>query len=535
MARRTIDYRQLSERAGKLAAGFSTGQKAVTVVALLALVIGGAAFMNWASKPSYQPLFSNLDPTDAAAITEKLTSSKVPYQLADGGHTILVPAGAVYQQRLNMSAQGLPQSDAGGYALLDKEGVTTSEFRQRIDYQRALEGELTRTIQALDGVQAASVHLVIPPDDLFSDSSHNPSASVLIKTQLGQTLPADQVQAVVHLVSSSVEGLDPGQVTVADAAGHVLAAPGQDGFGATVGDTQDRKTQEFDRSLGGKLQDMLGQVLGPGHAVVQVNAQLDFDQRDTTSESYVTGQKVPVLSETTAKEAFKGSATPAAGILGPNGGALTSTSGQGSSYDKQSATRDFGVGKVTEQVKAAPGQVRRLSVAVLLDAAAKGADPAAIQQAVAAAAGIDPKRGDTLQVSRMAFDTTAATQAAKDLARQQAQRTRSQLVNDAETGAVVLLAVVVLLLAVRSLRKAAPRREAIEVSLERADPAAAELEADATPEAALEAAAAARALAPPAMSEQRARVQDEVGGLIERQPDEVAQLLRSWLADRRAG
>jgi flagellar M-ring protein FliF len=534
MAKNVIDYRQLTERAGKLAAGFSTGQKVVTVVALLTLVIGGAAFMSWASKPSYQPLFSNLDATDAAAITEKLTSNKVPYQLTDGGHTILVPAASVYQQRLNMSAQGLPQSGTGGYALLDKEGVTTSEFRQRVDYQRALEGELTRTVQAIDGVQAASVHLVIPPDDLFSDSDRKPSASVLVKTQLGKTLSPDQVQAVLHLVSSSIEGLDPGQVTVADAGGHVLAAPGMNGFGATAGDTQDRKTQEFDQSLSGKLQDMLGQVLGPGHAVVQVNAQLDFDQRDTTSESYVGGAKVPVLSETSSKEAFKGSATPATGILGPNGGPLTSSGGQGSSYDKQSATRDYGVGKVTEQVKAAPGQVKRLSVAVLLDAAAKGADAATIQQAVAAAAGIDPKRGDTLQVSKVAFDDSAAKQAAKELAKQQAQRSQTQLVNDAKTGAVVLLAVAVLLLAIRSLRKAAPRREAIEVSLERAD-LAAELDARDAPAAALEAAAAARALAAPAMSERRARVQDEVGGLIEQQPDEVAQLLRSWLADRRSG
>ena len=129
-----------------------------------------------------------------------------------------------------MSAAGLPQGGAQGYALLDKQGITASEFRQRVDYQRALEGELARTITAIDGVEAAKVHLVIPEEDLFSDDERQPTASVLVKTKPGSTLDPGQVQAVVHLVSSSVEGLVPEQVTVADDQGTMLAAPGEDGL-----------------------------------------------------------------------------------------------------------------------------------------------------------------------------------------------------------------------------------------------------------------------------------------------------------------
>src|SRR5207248_11601182 len=138
---------------------------------------GGMFFSSWASKPTYTPLFSNLQPSDAAAVTQKLTSSKVPYKLADGGQTVMVPQNQVYQQRLNLSASGLPTGGTQGYSLLDKEGITTSEFTQRIDYQRALEGELSKTIGAIDGVSAASVHVVVPNNDVFSEDTSKPSRS----------------------------------------------------------------------------------------------------------------------------------------------------------------------------------------------------------------------------------------------------------------------------------------------------------------------------------------------------------------------
>jgi flagellar M-ring protein FliF len=157
---------------------------------------------------SYTPLFTNLDAADASQITDALTAKGVPYELADSGRTVTVPQSDVYQLRIDLSAQGLPGS-GGGYALLDNQGITTSEFRQRVDYQRALQGELEKTIAAMDGVQATSVHLVVPPQSVFADTSQPASASVLLRVTPGHTLSSSHVQAIVHLVASSVDASSP--------------------------------------------------------------------------------------------------------------------------------------------------------------------------------------------------------------------------------------------------------------------------------------------------------------------------------------
>ncbi len=154
-------------------------------------------------------LFNNLSGEDASAIVENLTAEGVTYELADGGATIMVPKDQVYDLRIQMSGQGLPANSDSGYALLDKQGITTSEFMQHVGYQRALEGELNKTIGSIDGVQAATVHLAIPQKDVFSDDAEKPTASVLIAAQGNTPLSNQQVQSVVHLVASSVDGLDP--------------------------------------------------------------------------------------------------------------------------------------------------------------------------------------------------------------------------------------------------------------------------------------------------------------------------------------
>src|SRR4051812_6036893 len=240
-----VNVDQIRRKATQAMSGFSTGQKVITGLAVVALIFGGMMFSSWASKPTYVPLFSNLQPSDASAITSKLTSSKVPFKLSDGGGTILVPQNQVYQQRLDLSASGLPTGGNQGYSLLDKQGITTSEFQQRVDYQRAMEGELAKTVGAIDGVAAATVHLVIPAQDVFAGDSSKPSASVLIQNVPGKSTSPGQVQAVVHLVSSSIEGLDPDSVTVADAKGNVLSAPGSGGL-AAAGDARGEQTKTYE-------------------------------------------------------------------------------------------------------------------------------------------------------------------------------------------------------------------------------------------------------------------------------------------------
>src|SRR3712207_6298167 len=244
-------------RLGSTFGSFTPGQKAVTLLGIVALAVGGVFFANWAFQPAAAPPFRNLSGQDASAMVEELSASGVPYELADGGATVLVPQDQVYDMRLKMSGQGLPAQADTGYALLDKQGITTSEFMQKVGYQRALEGELGKTIKSIEGVKAATVHLVIPQKDIFSDDEKHPTASVLVASQAGKELDNQQVQAIVHLVASSVEGLDPDQVTVAGADGTVLSTGDGKGLTGGAGDVRSQQTQQFETRMNTALQAML--------------------------------------------------------------------------------------------------------------------------------------------------------------------------------------------------------------------------------------------------------------------------------------
>src|SRR4051794_32299330 len=248
---------RLLRRVASTFGSFTTGQKAITIVGVAVLLAGGLLFASWASKPTFAPLFSNLSSTDASAIVDQLNSDGTAYQLSDGGKTILVAKDKVYDQRLKMSGKGLPAEADSGYSLLDKQGITTSEFMQQVGYQRALEGELAKTIKSIDRIQAATVHLVIPQKDVFSDDAKQPTASVLVTTQSGDQLDQGQVQAIVHLVASSVEGLDPKNVTVADSKGAVLST-GNGEAGSAEGDLRSQQTEQFQNRMNSALSQMLG-------------------------------------------------------------------------------------------------------------------------------------------------------------------------------------------------------------------------------------------------------------------------------------
>src|SRR5690348_17190528 len=192
------------------------GQKVVIGLLALGLVLGGVFFFRWITAPTYAPLFSNLASSDASAIVTELGNEGVQYQLQDGGSTILVPQTQVASTRLALSGKGLPASDQTGYALLDQQGITTSQFQQQVTYQRAVEGELAKTLEAIHGVNAAVVHIAMPKDTVFTDDQGKPTASVLLDLSAGTKLSGEQIQAVTNLVSSSIEGMTPTDVTVAD-------------------------------------------------------------------------------------------------------------------------------------------------------------------------------------------------------------------------------------------------------------------------------------------------------------------------------
>ena len=532
-----LDLDTVRSRAKTVYGGFTTGQKTVTILAVLGLVLGSMMFAKWASTPSLVPLFTDLTTEDAAGITEALTAQGVAYELADGGTSVLVPQTDVYDLRVSLSAEGLPAGDNKvGYALLDNQPMTTTDFAQRTNYQRALQDELAKTIESIDGVDQAVVHVVIPEEDLFSDDDKRPTASVLVKTGTDTTLNGQQVQAVVNLVASSVEGLVPTEVTLADDKGNVLSAPGEDGSAMVAGDTRSQQTRAFEDEMASKVEDMLTNVVGAGGAAVQVRADLNFDSTKTIREDF--DKKGVPLSKTKTSEVYTGGATAGAGGVMGIDGQPAAIEGTGTDYKKRDSGTDFAVGKTTQEITSAPGAVERLSVAVLLDETAP-ADfgTGEIEQLVAAATGFDQRRGDTLEVSRMAFDSSADTAAQEELEKAAAAEKSAQTMNLIRTAVVVFVILLVLALAYFSMRRAT-KTKATPVDVKRLEALLAKKEEEEHRQIQLltelpEIERPAEIELPPEVQE-RVQVHTEIVELIDNQPDEVAQLLRGWLADRRS-
>src|SRR5215212_4585388 len=403
------------ERARSTFASISLGQKIVIGLLLAGLLLGGFYFYSWITTPTQAPLFSNLAATDASAIVDELNASGVAYELTDGGTTIMVAKDAVYDLRLSMSGQGLPAGQETGYALLDEQGITTSEFQQQVTYQRAVEGELSKTLEALDGVQQAVVHVALPKEEVFATDEAKPTASVLLDLAPGTQLTGEQITAITNLVSSSIQDMDPDQVTVTDASGQVLASP-ETGVGGAAGDARSQVEKDKEAQLKGNAEAILNQVVGPGHAVVSVRAEVDLDERHSTSEQYNYDNGTPPVSSSRTTEQYNGNGTPVGGVLGPENTADAATNAGGdSTYNKESTTDNNAVGKTVTEEQSAPGKVSRLTVSVVMDDAVAGTlNQQQIRELVGNAVGLDQARGDAITVASMPFDTTAAAKAASD-------------------------------------------------------------------------------------------------------------------------
>ena len=528
-----LDLQEVRTRAGRVYEGFTPGQRTVTVLAVVGLILGGAMFARWAATPTLVPLFTSLTAEDAAGITEALSAQGVAFELTDGGSSVLVPSEDVYQLRVSLAAEGLPAGDTVGYDLLDDQGITTSEFRQRIDYQRALEGELVKTITSIEGVEAATVHVVIPEEDLFSDDAQRPTASVLVKTAPDHVVAGNQVQAIVNLVASSVEGLEPTQVTLADDKGNVLSAPGNDGQMMVAGDTQSQQTRAFEQDLATSVEGMLGQVVGPDGADVEVRAKLNFDSETMISERYA--KKGVPTSTASSKETYIGAPSTVGGVLGPDGTPVEAAETGGTDYQKREQSREIALDKVVREVKTAPGAVERLSVAVLLDDSVQAEyGTGEIEALVTAAAGLDEARGDSVQVTRIAFDRSGDTVAQEELERAAAEAKSAEMMGLIRTAIVAFVILLVLILAYFSMRRAT-KTKATPVDVRRLEALmeAKQVEEQRHLEMLTELPDVTSAIELPPEVQERVQVHSEIVELIDSQPDEVAQLLRGWLADRR--
>jgi len=544
---------------GRLAAyvkGFSAAQRTIAILVIAALVLGGIALASWLGKASYAPLFTGLAAADAASVTDQLTTDGVPYQLTDGGATILVPQGSVYSERLKAASNGLPASNEGGYSLLDKMGVTSSEFQQDVTYKRAMEGELAKTIGAMDGVQTATVQLAIPEKTVFVSEEKDPTASVFIATKNGSELTTDQVQAIVHLTSAAVEGMQPTDVSVVDAKGQTLSAVGTGATGSGADQAAD-----YDASTSKKIQDLLDTTLGTGNASVVVSATMNQNSGTRTSESYTTPTTGPVaLNESSTTEQYGAGSgaggAGATGVLGPDNIAVpngTATSGADDGYKNESATKNNAVDHTTETTQLPAGGLSRQTISVALNskaAAVQNANLQSINDLVAAAAGVDQTRGDQVRVAMMDFDTSAADKATKALEAQQKADQQEALWSSIRTAGIVVGALLALIAIIVFLARRSRKQEREAVDLGELDAFSGEtfqlpLAVDGAADRSTLQAGDAPTVALPTVPHDDAptevltteeitaeRRRQDISALAERDPKRTAELLRGLLDDR---
>ncbi len=435
-------------------------------IAAIGIGVGSLALLFYltilAQTPEYAVAFSGLSEQDAAAVVEALKKSNVPYRIEGDGSVIRVPASQVYEVRLEMARQGLPKGGMVGFEIFDGGQLGTlgmTDFLQRVNYQRALEGELARTISSLDPLQSARVHIVLPEPSLFLEEQKEPSASVLVQLKPGRRLDRGQIEAITHLVASSVEGLKPENITVVDVAGEVLWSRAEEAEEAGLeraSATQIEVQRRYEMEMQSRLQSLLDKTLGPDKAAVQVSVTMDWDRLETSSETYSQGGPASgVLRSSRVVEEYQGQpGILAGGVVGLDTnspqiptypGVITATAEGG--YMRREALYNYEVSKTVQNLVKAPGSIKRMSVAVLLDESVPAEQRQSIEQMVAAAVGLDPARGDTVAVAITAFDRSFY--AAQQEAFQAAQR-RELLVTGMKALASII-GLVLLLIFVRGL------------------------------------------------------------------------------------
>lgn len=399
-----------------------------TIALMIALVVGSVL---WNRQPEYVVLFSNISDKDGGAITAALTQQQVPYKFSAGGSAILVPVEVVHDVRLRLASQGLPKGGLVGFELMENEKLGISQFAEQINYQRALEGELARSVQSLASVDAARVHLAIPKQSGFLREEIKPTASILVNLRPGRTLEPSQVAGVVHLVASSVPNLNPLNVTVVDQTGNLISQKNDPLKNAGLDPTQLKYVHEVERSYIKRIEDILTPVLGASNIRAQVAAQLDFNQMEQTAETFRPSNDPakPLIRSQQTSESSSGQAG-AAGVPGalsnqppvPATAPLTTpavpgaASSPASGNNKRDATTNFELDKTIQHVRQSVGTVKRLSVAVVVnqkkqtlpDGKTKttpltDAEIKQISDLVKESVGFDEKRGDTLNVANVSF------------------------------------------------------------------------------------------------------------------------------------
>ncbi|EFJ4758943.1 flagellar MS-ring protein [Escherichia coli O121:H19 str. K5269] len=407
------------------------------IVAGSAAVAVMVALILWAKVPDYRTLFSNLSDQDGGAIVSQLTQMNIPYRFSEASGAIEVPADKVHELRLRLAQQGLPKGGAVGFELLDQEKFGISQFSEQVNYQRALEGELSRTIETIGPVKGARVHLAMPKPSLFVREQKSPSASVTVNLLPGRALDEGQISAIVHLVSSAVAGLPPGNVTLVDQGGHLLTQFNTSG--RDLNDAQLKYASDVEGRIQRRIEAILSPIVGKGNIHAQVTAQLDFASKEQTEEQYrpngdesqaalrsrqlneseQSGSGYPggvpgALSNQPAPANNAPISTPPANQNNRQQQAST-TSNSGPRSTQRNETSNYEVDRTIRHTKMNVGDVQRLSVAVVVNYKTlpdgkplplSNEQMKQIEDLTREAMGFSEKRGDSLNVVNSPFNSS---------------------------------------------------------------------------------------------------------------------------------
>lgn len=393
---------------GELVGRMTPSQVMMLFGVIAGTIVGAILVVGWLGEVTYSRLYSDLDEAEAGEVVNYLNDNKIPFKLSANGTTIEVPSDDVYSARISLASNGLPKSGSIGYSLFDKNNLGMTDFLQNLNFRRALEGELTRTITQLNEVQAARVHIVIPKDRLFKEDKQEASASVLLKLAGNNGISKRQVAGIAHLVAASVEGLKPGNIAIIDYDGNMLSSGREDDMVAGLSSSQLDVRKNVEEYLQEKSQSMLDGVLGPGRAIVRVTADLDFQQLERTSETYD-----PNAPSVRSEERTK--------TTNSNSDKADETSESTEEGNSETTITNYELNKSVEHVINAVGGINRLSVAVMVDGTYQPMENNAgeteqvyqprpqedldrIAAIVKSAIGFDAQRNDQLEIVNTPFD-----------------------------------------------------------------------------------------------------------------------------------
>ena len=368
-----MPFRQILLQLQNLFKSLGLGKRIALLILAVGSIAGFVFLMNWAGEPEFHPLYSNLAANDAGIILNRLKEQKIPYRLSADGSTILIPQERIYETRMALASEGVPQGGSIGFELFDDTKLGMTEFEQNVNYQRALQGELVRTINGFAEVESCRVHIVMPEKSLFIDEQESASASVVLKLHHGKWLSQQQIQGIVHLVSSSVSRMNPENVTVVDSNGRLLTGQNDPSGVASLSSDQLDYQAKIERKLENRVLSMLEKALGANRAIVRVSCALNFKRHEMTEERYLPENQV-VRSEQMFNETTREKDPTPQGIPGIQSNlpetspALNKTTdSENTTFAKQDRTVNYEIGKLTSRTLEPVGTMERISVAVLVD------------------------------------------------------------------------------------------------------------------------------------------------------------------------